>query len=161
MALQWLVFGRGPGTTPGALSMAFVRSGSDVSDPDLQLHFTPVGYKLTPEALVVLDEPVVTAIPNVNRPLSRGELTIQGSDIRSAPVIKPRLLDHSRDVEVLRRGCGMLRAIFATPPLAKHVVAELSPGPDVARQMINGKIICARQRNDLSPVRNLQNGHRC
>jgi choline dehydrogenase len=26
----------------------------------------------------------------------------------------------------------MLRAIFATPPLAKHVVAELAPGPDVA-----------------------------
>ena len=49
--------------------MAFVRSVPDVADPDLQLHFTPVGYKLTPEALVVLDEPVVTAIPNVNRPL--------------------------------------------------------------------------------------------
>ena len=43
-ALQWLVFGRGPGTTPGALSMAFVRSGSDVGEPDLQLHFTPIGY---------------------------------------------------------------------------------------------------------------------
>ena len=131
-ALQWLVVGRGPGTTPGALSMAFVRSGPDVSEPDLQLHFTPVGYKLTPEALIVLDEPVVTAIPNVNRPLSRGELTIQGSDIRSAPVIKPRLLDHPRDVEVLRRGCRMLRTIFSTPPLAKHVLAELAPGPDVA-----------------------------
>jgi choline dehydrogenase len=131
-ALQWFLFGRGPGTTPGALSMAFVRSGPDVSEPDLQLHFTPVGYRLTPEALIVLDEPVVTAIPNVNRPLSRGELTIAGSDIRSAPVIKPRLLDHPRDLEVLRRGCRMLRVIFATPPLAKHVVAELAPGPDVA-----------------------------
>ena len=73
-ALNWLLFGRGPGTTPGALAMAFVRSDRDVAEPDLQLHFTPVGYKLTPEALIVLDEPVVTAIPNVNRPLSRGEL---------------------------------------------------------------------------------------
>jgi choline dehydrogenase len=130
-ALQWLIFGRGPGTTPGALSMAFVRSGPDVTEPDLQLHFTPVGYKLTPEALIVLDEPVVTAIPNVNRPLSRGELTIGSRDIRSAPVIKPRLLDQPRDVEVLRRGCRILRTIFATLPLAKHVVAELAPGPEV------------------------------
>ena len=69
---NWLFFGRGPGTTPGALAMAFVRSRPDIADPDLQLHFTPVGYKLTPEALIVLKEPAVTAIPNVNRPFSRG-----------------------------------------------------------------------------------------
>jgi choline dehydrogenase len=130
-ALQWLLFGRGPGTTPGALAMAFVKSAADTAEPDLQLHFTPVGYKLTPEALIVLDEPVVTAIPNVNRPLSRGELTISGSDIRLPPVIRPRLLEHPRDIEVLRRGCRILRAIFATAPLAQHVVAELAPGPQV------------------------------
>jgi choline dehydrogenase len=130
-ALEWLIFGRGPGTTPGALAMAFVRSGPDARDPDLQLHFTPIGYKLTPEALIVLDEPVVTAIPNVNRPLSRGELTIAGADIRLPPVIKPRLLEHPCDVEVLRRGGRMLRAIFGTDPLARHVLGELAPGPEV------------------------------
>jgi choline dehydrogenase len=111
--------------------MAFVRSGPDATRPDLQLHFTPVGYKLTPEALIVLDEPVVTAIPNVNLPLSRGEITIAGPDIRLPPFIKPRLLDHLRDVEVLRRGGRILREIFNTPPLLKHVLAELAPGPDV------------------------------
>jgi choline dehydrogenase len=79
----------------------------------------------------VLDEPVVTAIPNVNRPLSRGELTIAGADIRLPPVIKPRLLEHSRDVEVLRRGGRMLRAIFGTDPLTRHVLGELAPGPEV------------------------------
>jgi choline dehydrogenase len=131
-ALQWLVLGRGPGTTPGALSMAFVRSGPDSPEPDLQLHFTPIGYKLTPNALIVLDEPVVTAIPNVNRPLSRGELTIAGPDIRLPPIIRPRLLEHPRDVEILRRGGRILRQIFNTEPLAKHVVAELAPGPAVA-----------------------------
>jgi choline dehydrogenase len=130
-ALDWLIFGRGPGTTPGALSMAFVRSGPDTPDPDLQLHFTPVGYELTPDALIVLDEPVVTAIPNVNRPSSRGELTIAGPDIRLPPLIRPRLLEHWRDLEVLRRGGRILRDIFGTAPLAKHVLAELAPGPKV------------------------------
>ena len=28
----------------------------------------------------------------------------------------------------MRRGCRMLRVIFATPPLAEHVIAELAPG---------------------------------
>ena len=130
-ALDWLMFGRGPGTTPGALAMAFVRSGPDAPDCDLQLHFTPVGYKLTPDALIVLDEPVVTAIPNVNRPASRGEITIAGSDMRLPPVIRPKLLGHARDVEVLRRGGRILRDIFKTAPLARHVVAELAPGPEV------------------------------
>jgi choline dehydrogenase len=131
-ALDWLFFGRGPGTTPGALSMAFVRSKPDIPDPDLQLHFTPVGYKLLPDALIVLDEPVVTAIPNVNRPKSRGEIIIASSDIRVPPVIRPKLLEDPRDVEVLRRGGRILREIFQTEPLAGHVLAELAPGPKVS-----------------------------
>lgn len=125
---NWLFRGRGPGTTPGALSMAFVRSTPDVMDPDLQLHFTPIGYKLTPDELIVLDEPVVTAIPNVNRPKSRGRLCLAGPDHRLPPRIFPRLLDHEDDLIVLRRGGRIIRQIFATPPLAGHIESELAPG---------------------------------
>ena len=128
---NWLLFGRGPGTTPGALAMAFVRSRPEIPDPDLQLHFTPVGYKLTPDELIVLNDPVVTAIPNVNRPASRGRLTLASPDPRDHPKIFPRLLEHPDDVAVLRRGCEILRGIFAAPPLAEHVRAELAPGPEV------------------------------
>lgn len=128
---NWLLFGRGPATTPGALAMAFVRSEPNIPHPDLQLHFTPVGYKLTPDKLIVLDEPVVTAIPNVNRPLSRGYLRLASSNPHEHPKIFPRLLDHERDVAVLRRGCEIIREIFAAPPLASHVLSELSPGIEV------------------------------
>jgi choline dehydrogenase len=129
--LNWLLFGRGPGTTPGALAMAFVRSSAAVQDPDLQLHFTPVGYKLTPDALILMPEPAVTGIPNVNRPFSRGWLELKSADFRDPPKIQPRLLDDSRDVDVLVRGCEMIREIFAAPPLAAHVTAEATPGPQV------------------------------
>ena len=128
---NWLFRGRGPGTTPGALSMAFVCSAPEVEDPDLQLHFSPVGYKLTPEELIVMNEPVVTAIPNVNRPKSRGRLCISSADHRAAPQIFPRLLDHEDDLIVLRRGCEIVRRIFSTEPLASHVQAELAPGKHV------------------------------
>jgi choline dehydrogenase len=127
-ALNWLLFGRGPGTTPGALAMAFVRSTPNAPDPDLQLHFTPVGYKLTPDALILLRKPAVTGIPNVNRPHSRGWLELRSGDFRDPPRIEPRLLDDERDLETLIRGCEMIRRIFATPPLADRVVAELAPG---------------------------------
>ena len=127
--LNWLMFGRGPGTTPGALAMAFVRSAPDKDVPDLQLHFTPVGYKLTPDALIILKEPAVTGIPNVNRPFSRGWLELRSNDFRAAPRIEPRLLDDERDIEVLTRGCEIIREIFSAAPLAQHVRRELAPGP--------------------------------
>ncbi|HKQ94735.1 MAG TPA: GMC family oxidoreductase N-terminal domain-containing protein [Aestuariivirgaceae bacterium] len=128
---NWLIFGRGAGTTPGALASAFVRSRADVEHPDLQIQFTPIGYKLTPEELIVLDDPVVTAIPNVNRPKSRGRLTLRSADPRQPPRIFPRLLDHPDDLAVLQRGCEIIRAIFATPPLASHVRDETAPGREV------------------------------
>jgi choline dehydrogenase len=127
--LLWALFGTGPATTPGALAMAFVKSGPDVPDADLQLHFTPVGYKLTPEALVVLDEPVITVIPNVNRPFSRGHIGLASAEPRDPPRIFCRLLDDQRDVEVLIAGCRILRRICRAPPLARHVKAELAPEP--------------------------------
>ena len=143
-ALDWLMFGRGPGTTPGALAMAFVRSGPDAPDPDLQLHFTPVGYKLTPDALIVLDEPVVTAIPNVNRPASRGEMTIAGPDMRLPPVIQPRLLEHSRDVEVLRRGGAHPARHFQRPRRCASMSLRSSRRDPRSRPTPNGRAICAR-----------------
>jgi choline dehydrogenase len=126
--LNWLLRGRGPATAPGAQAMAFVRSDPTRPDPDLQLHFTPIGYKLTPEELIILEDPVVTAIPNVSRPESRGYLALQSGDFRHAPRIFSRLLDAESDVRLLTAGCRTIRKIFAAPPLAQHVIEELAPG---------------------------------
>ncbi len=150
----------GPARRPGRFRWPSCGPGRTRRTADLQLHFTPVGYKLTPDALIVLDEPVVTAIPNVNRPLSRGELTIADADIRVPPIIRPRLLEHPRDVEVLRRGGRILREIFKTAPLAPHVVAELAPGPRGADGRGVGGISALGQRDDLPSLRHMQNGRR-
>jgi choline dehydrogenase len=122
--LNWLMFGRGPATTPGALAMAFVKSNEQVPSPDLQLHFTPVGYKLTPDDLIVLNDPVITVIPNVNRPYSRGHIELASANFC-------RLLEDERDVEILMAGCRTLRDICARPPLAHRIVKELAPGLDI------------------------------
>lgn len=131
--LNWLLRGRGPGTAPGAQAMAFVRSDPARPYPDLQLHFTPVGYKLTPDELIILKDPVVTAIPNVSRPESRGHLTLRSRDFRAPPRIFSRLLEADEDIRMLAAGCRTIREIFAAPPLASHVIEELSPGkPDMS-----------------------------
>lgn len=126
--LNWLLRGRGPATAPGAQAMAFVRSDPTRPDPDLQLHFTPIGYKLTPDKLIILKDPVVTAIPNVSRPDSRGHINLRSSNFRDPPRIFSRLLDSESDVRRLIAGCRAIREIFAAPPLAQHVIEELAPG---------------------------------
>jgi choline dehydrogenase len=126
--VNWLFCGRGPGTAPGAQAMAFIRSDETRPDPDLQLHFTPVGYKLTPDELIILKDPVVTAIPNISRPESRGHLTLRSGNFRDPPRIFSRLLEADSDVRLLTQGCRAIRKIFAAPPLAQHVIEELAPG---------------------------------
>ena len=129
--LNWLLFGRGPGTTPGAMANAFVRSTPDRVDTDLQIQFTPVGYKLTGDALVLLNEPAITGIPCVNRPFSRGWLELKTASYRDPPRIEPRLLEDNRDLETLIRGCRITREIFSWQPLAHHILSELAPGAAV------------------------------
>jgi choline dehydrogenase len=129
--VNWLLFGRGPGTTPGAMANAFVRSTPDLVDTDLQIQFTPVGYKLNADALVLLEEPAFTAIPCVNRPFSRGWLELRTANYRDPPRIEPRLLEDSRDLDTLIRGCEITRRMLSASPLADHILAELAPGAAV------------------------------
>lgn len=129
--VNWLLLGRGPGTTPGAMANAFVRSSPDRVDTDLQIQFTPVGYKLTADALILLEDPAFTAIPCVNRPFSRGWLELKTGNYRDPPRIEPRLLEDSRDLDTLIRGCEITRQILAAEPLAEHILAELAPGVTV------------------------------
>lgn len=130
--VDWLLFGRGPGTTPGAMANAFVRSTPDRVAPDLQIQFTPVGYKLNAAALVLLEEPAFTAIPCVNRPFSRGWLELRTGNYRDPPRIEPRLLEDRRDLDTLMRGCEITRQMLRAPPIADHILAELAPSATVS-----------------------------
>ncbi|HET8725927.1 MAG TPA: GMC oxidoreductase, partial [Alphaproteobacteria bacterium] len=125
---NWALFGRGPGTTPGAHAVAFVRTAADSEVPDVQILMTPVGYELRPDELVILKESVVTFVPNVSHPRSRGRVSIRSPDPLVSPVIECRLLDDPYDLERLVAGCRKTREICRTPPLKDHIVRELAPG---------------------------------
>ncbi len=130
--LNWLLFGRGPGSTPDAHALAFVRSRPEgLASPDVQLHFTPAGYDLREDEVVLLDRPAVTAIVNVCRPAGRGRIRLKSADHRAPASIEPRLLANDEDVAALVAGAKLVRRIFATPPLDGAVVAEATPGKGV------------------------------
>jgi choline dehydrogenase len=125
---NWLLFGRGPAATPDAHVVGFVRSAPQVDRPDLQIHFTPAGYRISGEGELLLNQSSVTAIVSVCRPKSRGRLTLASPDPRAPPAIQPNLFGEPDDLNLLVQGVKRVRAIFLAQPLAGHVVEELHPG---------------------------------
>jgi choline dehydrogenase len=130
-SLNWLLFGRGPATTAGAQAVAFLRSDGSEAQPDIQLHFAPVGYKFLPTEVVLYDEPTVSIIPNVCRPRSRGRVYLRSSNPYDAPRIDMPLLDRPEDLSLLIYGGRHVREIMSRPAMADLMVEESAPGPQV------------------------------
>nr|WP_281392484.1 GMC oxidoreductase [Sphingobium jiangsuense] len=65
------------------------------------------------------------------RPDSRGELTLNDADFRSAPRIQLNLLQHEKDWPTLKKGLAISRRIFSDGPVARIVTQEVLPGAHV------------------------------
>ncbi|MGH3427117.1 MAG: GMC family oxidoreductase, partial [Mycobacteriales bacterium] len=129
--LNWFFFGKGPATTAGSQAVAFLRTSPAEPQPDVQLHFTPVGYKFLPSGVTLYDEPTVSVAPNVCRPKSRGHVTLRSSNASDPPVIDMPLLDNPDDVRVLIEGCRRAREVMGQSQIAPLVIAESAPGSEV------------------------------
>jgi choline dehydrogenase len=130
--LTYLLRGKGPMATPAVQAMALARSREGLANPDLQLHFYPVGYDLGPELLSAAaarmpSEPVVTIGASVGNPHSRGELLLSGPGARDLPVIRHQLIGDPRDVATLVDACKLIEQIFAAPALAEFVKGDRNP----------------------------------
>jgi choline dehydrogenase len=123
--LKYLLFRKGLMTMAPIEAMAGLRSRPDLEHPDIHLalglmcmdHAT-----LTPLAL-----PAVMAFAGIPKPKSRGEIRLRSTDPTAKPVIDHRLLGHEDDLVTLITGVKEVLRIFATRPLADHVVARLTP----------------------------------
>lgn len=128
---RYLATRQGPVGTPTAQALAFFRTDPAEPVPDIQLHFMPMGYRFADSAIEVLDTPAIMAVPNVNRPESRGEVRLAPADPLGPPLIFPRLLESADDVRRMIAACRHVRRIFAAPAFADIVDGELFPGPAV------------------------------
>jgi choline dehydrogenase len=129
--LRYLVTRRGPVGTPTAQALAFVKTSPSERVPDVQIHFMPMGYRFADSAIEVLKSPAVMAVPNVNRPDSRGELRLASPRAEDAPRIHARLLEARSDVDRMIAACRLIRRIFSAPSFADVVTGESFPGAAV------------------------------
>jgi choline dehydrogenase len=129
--LRYLTTRQGAIGTPTAQCVAFLRTSPAEASPDVQVHFMPMGYRIDKSAIEVLKTPAMMAVPNVNRPDSRGELRLDPEHPQGPPRLYPRLLESPRDVERMIAACRLIRRIFAAPAFSEVVAEELFPGPAV------------------------------
>lgn len=107
-------------------------STSDSPVPDLQIgfiHRAQAGFVVHPKAHLTQDDRLVTALPGLVRPLSRGTVRLASSNPLDNPLFGPNLLGDPEDFRRMVRGFEIGREIFRTRAFAEWGVSELWPGP--------------------------------
>jgi choline dehydrogenase len=127
---RYALKGGGMLTFSASLCAASVKVLEESATPDVQIVFAPASYK--PGLIRRLDDvPGITGGPFQMRPLSRGYVVARSPDPHDQPAINPRYLSEEADRRAMVGGLRFVRQLFAAPALAKYVVREKMPGPDV------------------------------
>lgn len=129
---RFLVSHRGMLTTPAVQAMAFIKTKTDLDEPDVQLHFLPLSYEVTPETLcsataTMPKSPAMMVMSNVCRPHSRGRIRLRGADPQLPPLIEQRMLGDERDLATLVRACRYVERLFNTRALRAMTVGDFIP----------------------------------
>ncbi|MEX2693088.1 choline dehydrogenase [Rhizobium mongolense] len=124
--IQWFAFKKGPASVNQCHVGAFLRSDSEITHPNLQIHFFPVffgpnwipdprtgGYRLGVGPM---------------RPESRGSVKLRSADPSQPPLIDPNYLATERDRRETLQGLKMGREILAQDTFAPYRKREDAPG---------------------------------
>ena len=115
--------GRNPFVTE---SCAFVGSNPGVVGSNVQISF--VNEKNFVEGYEV-PEHCFTVIPGIVRPQSRGWIKLRSSDPTVSPLIDPRYLSETADLDDFVSGIQISREIAKTKALSPWTTGEVAPGP--------------------------------
>ena len=121
---------RGILTWTAGVAYGFVKTRPELETPDVQLTFAHASYANAADR--VLDKvPGMTITLYQCRPESKGSIHLKSPDAMAAPAIRPNFLADAIDRDTLVAGMKMARAVVHTPPMAKYLDREKSPGDAV------------------------------
>lgn len=123
---RWFLTHRGPLTSNIAEAGGFARSRPDLPAPDLQWHVLPVAFK--GQGLTDPAARAMTVLVSLVDVASRGRIRLASRDPRHKPLIDPRYLTDSRDLDALSAGVRMARDYGSAVPLSAMSAGELAPG---------------------------------
>ena len=128
-ALQYLHNRTGPLTSTLGEAGAFVRTTSDLTEPDVQIHL--MAAPVMPHGIERISAYGVTVASNVLRPRSRGTVTLKDSKPDTPPLIDPQFLTDPYDLEHGIAGLEFARQVIRTPILSKYISREILPGENL------------------------------
>ncbi|OCP19480.1 MULTISPECIES: choline dehydrogenase [unclassified Ensifer] len=136
--IQGMLFGKGIATTFPYEAGAFVKSRSDLTAPDIQLHFMPALEKTAnlhfpnpfKKVPVEANHGFSIRVGPVN-PESRGEITLRSDNPMEPPKISANYLQTDFDVRTMIDAIRMTRDIINQKAFDKYRGRELAPGPTV------------------------------
>ncbi len=127
---RYVTTGTGILTYAASLVAASVKVLPESDTPDVQALFASASYAPGPVRRLD-DKPGMTSGIWQMRPLSRGHVEARSPRPEDQPSINPRYMDDERDRRAVIGGMRIVREWFSSPALARYVVAETLPGPDV------------------------------
>lgn len=137
--IQGMAFGKGIATTFPYEAGAFVRSRSELSAPDIQIHFMPALEKTAnlhfpnpfkKKQSVEANHGFSLRVGPVN-PESRGSIALRSANPLDAPRIFANYLQTDFDIKTMIRGIRLTREVIQQKAFNRYRGRELAPGPDV------------------------------
>ncbi|MDG3041135.1 GMC family oxidoreductase [Roseicyclus marinus] len=142
--LQYLLTRKGPVASSLFETGGFWYADPDARSPDIQFHLG-LGTGIE-KGVAIMPQGGVTLNSCHLRPRSRGSVRLASGDPAKAPLIDPNYLQDPHDRAMSIRGLKLTQEIMAQAPLAKYVLAERLPGPDVRTEQEYFDFICEHSK---------------
>jgi len=150
VALQFLLFGTGPGTSNVAEAGAFALSSPGAATPDIQYHFIPA--QVVNHARTPMDGDGVTLHACCLRPQSSGEIRLASTDPLQPPAMDPNYLAADYDLKILIEGIRRGRKILAAPAFKPWLGEERLPGAKVQSDAELEQFVRSTAETEYHPV---------
>ena len=125
-ALQWLLFGSGPGASNHFESGAFIRSRPGVQYPDIQIHFLPIAVRYDGKSAA--GGHGYQAHVGPMRSKSRGRVALRSASPKESPSIRFNYMSTDDDWLDFRHSIRIVREVFAQRAMDSYRGEEISPG---------------------------------
>lgn len=129
--IRWALTGRGPATSPYPHAVAFLKSDPKVEHPDIQVQLGPYAFSFDESGVIPYHKPAISAAVNVSYPKSRGEIRLKDANPRSKPIVQHAMFGAEEDLDLLIKGCRMMREVLMGDTMAPHRVSERLPGENI------------------------------
>ncbi len=127
--MQWLLSRKGIGASNIWEAGGLIRGNADVSYPNLQYHFGPVGFEYDGDK-IVLRQAFAIHVDQL-RPRSRGHIELKSANPDEKPAMHFNYLSDPHDLKELVEGVQKTRELIAQPAFDEFRGPEMEPGSDV------------------------------